>query len=390
MNEANHLNLNTVIETIATGWIDYRTNKTRSNEHPVDQAVTKHFPAIIEEWVNSPETNGFNRIKKSPLIYQGSAGQGNISVSPWVGAFDTRNTSSAQYGLYPVFLFSTDAQKLILNIGIGTTQFTKTYGENEFAREKITQSIGLIRSIFTNSKFKPSNILEQELNLGAEKKDKLLYNYQKGSIFSFSTYDINHINEEKIKNDFLSLLQFYQTMIEDPLLPTADKLILRDIPEQKIITTYNKFDPKKFDKKKSAGFASSNSKEIGDVGEAYVLKCEKEKLINADRKDLAEKIIPHYKNLDFCGWDITSYDENGNEVYIEVKSTTGPNFYGFIMTANEWSKAHSSEIADKYKIYRVLNVLSKTPQVYIIDNIKELLNNNELEGNPISYKVEKV
>lgn len=380
------LSFKDLIANIAKDWPAYRAQQTRDRQHDADKNVLKTFPAIIEAWVNSLDPNIYT-INPSFLTYEGSAGRGNISKAPWVAAFDTRNTNSAQYGLYPVFLFSGDLQKLYLNIGLGTTQFTQAYGDNKKAKEKIRQSVALIRSIFKDNPLKPKNIIEDELNLKAEKNDKRLRGYEVGSIFSFKAYNVNNIDEAQVKSDFLSLLQFYQSMVQDPLLPSADALILRDAPEQKTTTTYKKFNPKDYTKKGSVGFAPKNSKEIGDIGEAYVYQCERERLIASGRKDLADNIIQHYKDLDYCGWDITSYDEQGNKIFIEVKSTTGSSFFGFIMSPNEWSKANDPKIAERYKIYRVLNALSQSPEIHVIDNIKELISTNKLEAKPTGYKI---
>ena len=111
------------------------------------------------------------------------------------------------------------------------------------------------------------------------------------------------------------------------------------------------------------------------------------KLIAAGRKDLADKIVQHYKVLDYCGWDITSYDEQGNEIFIEVKSTTGGNIFGFIMSPNEWSKANTPDIAARYKIYREQKALSQTPEIHVIDNKNELISPNEKEAKPTGYKI---
>lgn len=377
-----------LVQSIAEEWPQYLALRTRDKHHPTDKKVVNEFPQILERWVGSKEAMAFN-IKTSTIFYEGSAGQGNISKAPWIAAFDERNTSSAQFGLYPVFLFPAGLDYFYLNIGIGTTQFTQAYGENKTAKEKIKQSVALVRSIFRDSPLKPPNIIEAQLDLKSSANDKRLSNYEIGSIFSFPAYNTKDVDVLEVKNDFLSLLQFYQAIIEDPLLPSAEELILRDMPKQKTTTHFKKFSPGSFDKKSSAGFEPGNSKEIGDIGEAFVMKCEREKLINAGRKDLVDKIIPHFKNLDFCGWDITSYDEDGNEIFIEVKSTSGPNFFGFIMSPNEWAKAHDPQLAGQYKIYRVLKVLSKEPEVHVVDDINDLLANDILEANPTGYKIEK-
>ena len=41
------------------------------------------------------------------------------------------------------------------------------------------------------------------------------------------------------------------------------------------------------------------------------------------KKILFDLIIKHFENYEYPGWDITSYDKTGNEIFIEVKSTKG-------------------------------------------------------------------
>ena len=40
-------------------------------------------------------------------------------------------------------------------------------------------------------------------------------------------------------------------------------------------------------------------------------------------EQVASDIIKHFENYEYPGWDITSYDKAGNEIFIEVKSTKG-------------------------------------------------------------------
>ena len=65
---------------------------------------------------------------------------------------------------------------------------------------------------------------------------------------------------------------------------------------------------------------------------------------------------------DGLGYDILSYDKNGNEIYIEVKTTMGPEDGSIFITSNE---LEMSEIfPEQYRLYRVyefdkLNMIGK-------------------------------
>ena len=66
--------------------------------------------------------------------------------------------------------------------------------------------------------------------------------------------------------------------------------------------------------------------ELGRMGEDIVIEYEKMSLLKVGRKDLADKVVA---TRNIAGnaerFDILSYDKDGNEKYIEVKTTKGRN-----------------------------------------------------------------
>ena len=54
---------------------------------------------------------------------------------------------------------------------------------------------------------------------------------------------------------------------------------------------------------------------------------------------------------DGLGYDILSYDKNGHEIYIEVKTTSGAEDASIFITANELKM--SEEHPEQYYLYRV-------------------------------------
>lgn len=57
---------------------------------------------------------------------------------------------------------------------------------------------------------------------------------------------------------------------------------------------------------------------------------------------------------DGLGYDIVSYDEKGNELYIEVKTTIANKVDGFYLTHKELEIVKSK--GDNYRLYRVYNL----------------------------------
>lgn len=118
---------------------------------------------------------------------------------------------------------------------------------------------------------------------------------------------------------------------------------------------------------------------IGKAGEVLVLNYEFEKLAGTPYK-------PEYiaeTQGDGTGYDIKSYDTDGNEIWIEVKTTTSNKIDGFYLTENERCVAENNQ--EKYKIYRVynLNKKTKTANIQIFNNII----GEDFELKPKSYQV---
>lgn len=118
---------------------------------------------------------------------------------------------------------------------------------------------------------------------------------------------------------------------------------------------------------------------IGLYGEQLVLKYEKENLENLGKKELAEKVIQVSLNDDSLGYDILSFDEDGNEKFIEVKTTRGTNKY-FYITENELNKSNK---LNGYMLYLVSDVLNNDKiKLHILTS--EAINSGELS--PVVYK----
>jgi len=122
------------------------------------------------------------------------------------------------------------------------------------------------------------------------------------------------------------------------------------------------------------------NKEIGEEGEILVLQYEQEKL-----KSLGINKQPIHKSKtegDGLGYDILSYDENGNEIFIEVKTTTDKYQTPFYVTQNELK--FSQEHGSNYFLYRLFEFDKKKETAKYFIHQGEL---TELCCNPIVYKV---
>lgn len=127
---------------------------------------------------------------------------------------------------------------------------------------------------------------------------------------------------------------------------------------------------------------NKRNKEIGEAGELFVLKHETERL----NQLLAQKVRHVAKDDgDGAGYDILSYNENGEVRFLEVKTTTGGLETPFFLTENErlFLEAYEDE-AEIVRVYN-FNIQKKSGQIYRISG-KEFLKKIKLQA--IGYKAE--
>lgn len=125
------------------------------------------------------------------------------------------------------------------------------------------------------------------------------------------------------------------------------------------------------------------NKRSGDLGEIWVVKQEKLKLENAQKPNLAKQIkhIAQDKG-DGLGYDILSFDEDGTQIYIEVKTTKGNANSTFYITRNELEKSKIEK--ENYRLYRVYNYGTENNKAELLILKGDLSN---LCKFPLIYKV---
>ena len=132
-----------------------------------------------------------------------------------------------------------------------------------------------------------------------------------------------------------------------PLLNQTD--LIKDEALERLI---KKFDPAARDERNRA---------LGKKGEELVLQFERFRL-NRENPDLAKKIKwVSQEEGDGAGFDILSFEPNGKERLIEVKTTIGYQKTPFFISANEY--ALSNERPDHFRLLRVFDFL-KGPRAF--------------------------
>lgn len=121
------------------------------------------------------------------------------------------------------------------------------------------------------------------------------------------------------------------------------------------------------------------NKELGDFGEELVRDYEQNKLKEKGLQSFADKV----KIVkDGKGYDVFSFDENANEIFIEVKTTKGSEKAPFYLSLNE--KLFFEKNQDKYSIYRLYNYDQDKnyADFFIVNNFDE-----QLLFQPTEFKV---
>ena len=180
--------------------------------------------------------------------------------------------------------------------------------------------------------------------------------------FKWQILDWNNKNKENLKNDE-KLLDFEKDNNTDKMelqLSEDDTEYIYEINERKGKDTKEFYSNKNYN---FEGEAKKNSA-VGKKGEDLVVEYEKMKLIAEGRNDLAEKV---FATRNIAGnaerFDVLSYDKDGNEKYIEVKTTKGNLDNLFYISENEI--AFSEEYPENYYLYRIYKFDTETMSAFL-------------------------
>lgn len=186
---------------------------------------------------------------------------------------------------------------------------------------------------------------------------------------------VDFISKNSHHYDQLLLLVWGKVPIEKVF---RNNLTLRDFPEggfSKLPSLDPGFNGITIDFEKK----NKENKELGNMGEALVLEYERKKLKEKGLRDLLDKV----KIVkDGKGYDIRSFDENGNKIYVEVKTTKGEANTPFYLSLNE--KLFSEKNKATYLVYRLYNYETETnyADFFILKNLTE-----QLLFQPTQFKV---
>jgi hypothetical protein len=217
------------------------------------------------------------------------------------------------------------------------------------------------------------NVL-QYLNLCSLVREELLADNELLKLHTERIKETEYLDSGNIlTQDFIYAVASYLKVPKPTLAVPASKLILKEIDfsimQKQYIFKGNYVDHAARHKR---------NKYIGDLGEQIVLVHEKKQCPN----HLIEKMVHSSKSEgDGLGFDILSYDENGNKKFIEVKATKGGISKPFFISGTELERSKLE--GERYFLYRLYNLDEKsmTADYFIIqgDLSKYCVNPTEYE-----------
>lgn len=158
-------------------------------------------------------------------------------------------------------------------------------------------------------------------------------------------------------------LRSVETPAERPLIDDFSKFVI-DVPRPKRSIAEPRERMPRIPIKRDYLERESRNRSLGLAGELLVIEYEQRRLHEAGAKRLVEKIEHTSRDKgDGAGYDVLSFDSDGRERFIEVKTTAYAAETPFYITPNE--VAFSDEQPAQFHLYRLF-CFRKKPQMFAI------------------------
>lgn len=194
-------------------------------------------------------------------------------------------------------------------------------------------------------------------------------NYQKALVAGVDRYLERHEDPiDYMRSSVIGVSESAAIWIEAPPQMSEDPIM--DAPES-LRHLVRKFDPAARD---------ARNRTLGKKGEELFLHHERQRLVLAGRNDLADDVcwVSDVEG-DGAGYDIRSFETNGSERLIEVKTTNGHAKTPFFLSENE--RTFSEVRPDAFRLMRLYN-FARQPAAFEIQPPLD----NWVKLNPVSYR----
>lgn len=182
-----------VLIDIASNYLNESKNKLSSN-------------SFAERVRADGKTALKNTIRDDNLLYKASVGQGNWAAVPWLGIFNPESTTSATHGIYVVYLFSANFEKVYLCQGQGVTKVKEDFGKGQIDELQRRAALICARVPEHTNNFETGGVrLGGVTSLAKEYDSAIAY---------FKKYDLKNLPEsEVLEDDLCEAVLLYKLLI---------------------------------------------------------------------------------------------------------------------------------------------------------------------------------
>jgi len=158
-------------------------------------------------FVRGSLADAVERVVDPRFRVKGSIGNGNWAETPWVAVFDPRITTSAQKGVYVVYLFDQQGRHVYLSLNQATTEV-----KDEF--HSLYKDVLVDRATFAQSLLRPYGIADLEIGqLDLTGSGDLTKGYCAGNIAAVKYRVSDLVDENVLLRDLNRLLSLYTTYV---------------------------------------------------------------------------------------------------------------------------------------------------------------------------------
>jgi len=353
-----------------------------------------NIPSIIDSFFHSIST------EKGEKQYwvRGSSGEGDMSVSPWIGIFDRDITTSARKEYAVVYLFDTGMKRIYLSLNQGWTQYEDSimnkkgekgnyaspfleFKDTESAANAISKNAKLAQNLINSSQgfsFKKIDLtsdIDPIKGKVSRNKHNLAWGYELGNILS-KCYKADEIpSKEEIIEDLSNMIGIYRE-----LKGLLNGISITQIEQEDYRSPTYKTDSKEELNDKND---EDDEREGRTAANAAITGNKAEEIFELESQELGYEVKNMTKTTGL-GYDFISIDK---KTFFEIKGFRDEIGFGdFRMTKTEWKVA--KEKSDNYLLVLINNVFSDGN--YRIKIIEDPYNTfretvEEKETNPVRY-----
>lgn len=202
--EYEYLDLNQDLSKVMNNYLEAK--KEEYAGHSLADYIRNKIPVRLRKIVND-----FDRAEESKIV-KGSCGIGTWASIPWLSIMDDRETETVQKGVYIVYLFSEDMQRVYLTFMNGVSEYTDKYTTSE-ARNRLKEKADRISSMID---FPDEFNTDKNIDLASSGLGK---DYEFGTI-AYKEYNKENLpSNEKLAKDLVKILDSYNEYLENPISP---------------------------------------------------------------------------------------------------------------------------------------------------------------------------